>query len=263
MKLVITADWHMGLVSGGYDYHADIVRAARAVLDTCSAEEADLFVFLGDLYHDSRPTSRSVAQVIELLSELPCPGLFIAGNHDVGSGFVVNPSLNPKEPRLLPTPDTLEPLRAIEWENPQRRFDKYVSSPGFIHADNLGFTGQEGGFLCLPYVTDAMAKFAGVAGPQAWLDAEVERCREDRLEVLAVFAHLDVEGAVLGSERAVMRGKGLMLPEAVRQLPCPVFNGHIHSGQVIGPNIYLPGSLVPTDFSDSDGEPAFVVLEVP
>lgn len=248
MKVCISGDWHLGLVLSGYDYHDDIVDAAKVVVDT--ANRSDMFVHLGDVYHDSRPTSRSIAASIELIGALKVPSVILAGNHDEGRGSVT--SWEENRQCLLPSPDALEPLRTFNWDNHHLYFPKV---PDFeTIAGKL--------FLFVPYLRDAITQEEGTGSAQETVRHYFQEAVGAR-NLAAVFCHLDCIGASLGSEGAVLKGGRLEIPlDIAKALPCPVFNGHIHKQQRIAPNLYLPGSLVPTDFGDIDGNKGFIVAEL-
>lgn len=257
MNVCVCGDWHLGLVLAGYDYHDDILQVAeRAIM---LANKADLFVQLGDIFHDSRPTPRSVAAAIQLLSGLKVPSYILTGNHDEGRGNVT--TWNDNGQIQEPAPDALEPFRFFDWGNSNLHF---VNMPRF---EDIG--GKV--FLFVPYIRDAVAKTFDLI--DARNRTEPYNAQElvnyffdhaTKTESLAgVFSHLDCIGANLGSEGAVLKGGRLEIPlEAAKSLKCPVFNGHIHKHQFIPPNLYLPGSIVPTDFGDIDGDKGVCLAEL-
>lgn len=252
MKLLISGDSHLGLSIGGYDFFDDIISSFRKLVE--AADEVDLFVHLGDLFHNGRPHPRLVAAAMELIDELPCPGIFIAGNHDVGRGFytTIDESKNQGAPEILPLPDALEPFRKVRF----RREMFFPDRPCLLAVeDDL--------FLCAGYTTDAVAsKVLGWNRAQEVIDSVFMEASTEEDRVKAAFCHLDVDGASLGSETAVLRGGKLCIPKQVaNSLPCSVFNGHLHKGQVLK-NIIMPGSIVPTDFGDSDGKHGYLIVEV-
>ena len=253
MKAIVCGDPHLGLVVGGFDFFEDTVKAFRCIIE--ATDGVDLFVVLGDLFHDSRPTPRVVAAAIELLDNVDVPTVVIAGNHDICRGLAVSwQDANGKEttqPSRYPLPDALEPLRKNHWRSP-----KFFPSLPMIE-----YVGNEL-FLFGGYVTDAQTQhFSGCSAQKLVCDI-FDQARGNQ-NIRAAFCHLDIQEAKVGSESAVMRGAELSLPvEIAKTFPFPCFDGHIHLSQTIGSNIYLPGSIVPTDFSDVDGSHGYLEVEL-
>lgn len=88
MKIVHTADWHIGKVVNNHS----LIEDQRAILDDwlkqTIALEPDLVIMAGDLYDRTLPSGETVQLVNETLTkmsqELTCPICMIAGNHDSG-----------------------------------------------------------------------------------------------------------------------------------------------------------------------------------
>lgn len=88
MKIVHTADWHIGKVVNNHS----LIEDQAAILDDWLAQtialKPDLVVMAGDLYDRTLPSSETVQLVNEMLTkmsqQLACPICIIAGNHDSG-----------------------------------------------------------------------------------------------------------------------------------------------------------------------------------
>lgn len=230
MKVVASGDWHLDLVVSGYDCHDDIVEAARVIVD--ATQGADLFVHLGDLFHTHRPSPRAYAAAIELLDQVCCPFVVIKGNHDEAPGVQA---------------DALEPLKHIRFN--QDHF--FVTYPGCYEIAGAPFAFA-------PYLNDSKARAVGRSAQQ-----EIDRFFEEMQGgVEAVFCHLDVDGAELGSG-AFLRGGVLQMPLGrTKRLPVAVVNGHVHKRQKMEPNLWMPGSITDTYFSREDDARGYAVLEV-
>lgn len=249
MKILCTGDWHFGLSVGGYDFHDDLIRAIQTIVD--AADEADMIVVYGDVFHTSTPSPRSYEAVLALLDELTVPGFLLVGNHDIGVGTVTSWGFEDKR-RRIPTPHALEPLKRFRFRVPLHVID----SPGVYEAP--GDMNKE--FLLVPYLNDIVAQHRWQSTAQEVVEYAFDDASHSG-EVMAAFCHLDVEGAQVGSENAVMRGARLGIPSIAQHVAFPVVNGHIHKRQEVG-NILMPGSIVATDFSDVDGVWGYMMLEV-
>ncbi|MEY8370333.1 exonuclease SbcCD subunit D [Aerococcaceae bacterium 50-4] len=88
MKIVHTADWHIGKVVNNHS----LIEDQAAILDDWLAQTValnpDLVIMAGDLYDRTLPSGETVQLVNETLTkmsqQLACPICMIAGNHDSG-----------------------------------------------------------------------------------------------------------------------------------------------------------------------------------
>lgn len=89
MKIIHTADWHIGRTLGANrSLLADQEYILKEFTAYLKAERPDVLIIAGDLYDRSVPAKEAVALVNEVLSEiilkLGIPTIAIAGNHDGG-----------------------------------------------------------------------------------------------------------------------------------------------------------------------------------
>lgn len=86
MKIIHTADWHLGKVVNNFPLLADQMQTLDQWLEEVVHLAPDLVIMAGDLYDRSLPNRETVAAVNDLLtamvSRLTCPICVIAGNHD-------------------------------------------------------------------------------------------------------------------------------------------------------------------------------------
>lgn len=87
MKLLHSADWHLGSPLGGFEpVQREMLRQALRsvpgqIARLCRREGCDLMLLAGDLF-DGPPDADSVAAVREALEEAAVPVLIAPGNHD-------------------------------------------------------------------------------------------------------------------------------------------------------------------------------------
>ena len=89
LKLLHTADWHLGLVSwkslGGVDRQDEQKECLERMIDQARLEKVDLICHAGDLFHQyHQPPREAIRLAGEVLMELKkiAPVVWVIGNHD-------------------------------------------------------------------------------------------------------------------------------------------------------------------------------------
>src|SRR5438874_2491170 len=88
MRILHTADWHLGDRMGRIDRTDDLRRAVERVANYCAEEKADVLLVAGDLFSElSRPDSlrESIEHIQATFEKFLLDGgtiLAITGNHD-------------------------------------------------------------------------------------------------------------------------------------------------------------------------------------
>jgi len=86
VKLIHTADWHLGKLVQGVYMTEDQRHVLRQLVDTVEREKPDAVIIAGDLYDRAVPPTEAVELLDELLERivigLNTPVLAISGNHD-------------------------------------------------------------------------------------------------------------------------------------------------------------------------------------
>ena len=89
MKILHTADWHLGKSLRGYSLLDDQAYILSEFLRLADEERPDVVVIAGDIYDRGIPPAQAVALLNEVLTKLvlekKIPVIAIAGNHDSGS----------------------------------------------------------------------------------------------------------------------------------------------------------------------------------
>lgn len=238
MKLVVTSDWHLDHVTHGIARHVELAKLVGKVVERTIEEQADAFLFLGDLCNPD--AGSSVFRCVEValsaatwLAARHVPSIWLAGNHDViedGTGDT-----------------TLSPLRGLG-----DGLVHVIERPGFVQV--CGRTGTPKTVMCLP--------FTATSHPYIVEDF-VKTAPAERENVVSI-SHLNVPGVIPGEETTEMpRGREVILPtELVRERAKFVLNGHYHRQQRTLSGVWIPGSLARLTFCEEAHEPGFLVLEV-
>ncbi|WP_390405255.1 exonuclease SbcCD subunit D [Lacticaseibacillus jixiensis] len=86
MKILHTADWHIGKKLAGFDLSEDQDAIFEQVVQVAQQEAVDAIIIAGDLYDRALPNEQAVTMVNRMLyrlnRELNYPLLVVSGNHD-------------------------------------------------------------------------------------------------------------------------------------------------------------------------------------
>ena len=257
MKLLHTADWHLGAKLGRHDRMDDHRTALRALLDIANTERPDLIIHAGDLFDAYRPPYPALRLGVTALQRLArtAPTVVISGNHDSGALF-----------------DVLDDMAGMA--SPRRL--RFVTGPRVLEFDDL--VEVPVALACVPfippgaitdYATGDASRFEGdyADGIRSLNDHVVDGAREAAGPngIVLYTAHLHVDGARPGnSERRFTVGedhathtKGLH-----RALYCAF--GHIHDPQQLPGSARgrYAGSLIPLDYGESSQSKHAIVVTV-
>ncbi|MGC8875595.1 exonuclease SbcCD subunit D [Thermus sp.] len=248
MRLLHTADWHLGKVLKGIDRTPEIGEALKGLLEIVHKERVELVVVAGDLFDRPQVSAEAEAYAVEFflrLRELEVPALVIAGNHD------------PKE-RL----EALSPLLALAGAVVRGR-PLFREEGGVVKTRGLSAA-------LLPFVSER------VLVKRVWQEAE-ERHRtyaEAMRRVLAnlesplMLAHFALEGVRPGGGEFYfhLAGSYAVPPSALPLGARYLALGHIHRQQQVSeaPVAWYPGSLVQLDFGEGEeAERGALLVELP
>ncbi len=257
MKLLHTADWHLGAKLGRHDRMADHQSALRTLLEVAASERPDLIIHAGDLFDAYRPPYPALRLGVTALQRLAriAPTVVIGGNHDSGALF-----------------DVLDDMAGMA--SPRRLW--FVTTPRVLKFD--GLAEDPVAVACVPfippgaitdYATAAASRFEGdyADGIRNLNDHVIGRAREavGPHGIVLYAAHLHVDGARPGnSERRFTVGedhathtKGLH-----RALYCAF--GHIHDPQQLPGSARgrYAGSLIPLDYGEGGQTKHAVVVTI-
>jgi exonuclease SbcD len=251
MKIIHTADWHIGKQLHNIDLHEDFDHFVKYFLDYIIKEKVELVLVSGDIFDTSVPSNQARKQYFNLLTslvKLQIQVVLTAGNHDSIANIEA-----PKE--------ILEYL------------DIYVVGD-MESAQPITF--GEVTIIPIPFLYDKDVRKI-VAG-QGELD-RVEAVKQGIVNLfqsqsitvrqaypqhlLIAMGHLFMQGVKESeSERDIQVGKlAAIESERFDNLFDYVALGHIHRPQRISETVRYSGSPIPLSFSERDDKKGFVVLE--
>ncbi len=266
MKILHTADWHVGKRLGRHDRTEEFAGVLDEVARIADEHVVDLVVVSGDVFDRPIPPVDALSLAIGALLRLAerRPVVALAGNHDSPELFeALAPLLRPQG-------------RGVHLVGAIKRADE----GGILGPDELGVPAL---VACFPFLREGrVVDFMRDAGEWYGQYAErvaaltavynralVERAGADLVPVLA--AHFLVNGVKV--DRAAPRGERELhmgdayaaTAQAIPAGPQYVALGHIHAPQPV-PGSPVPaqyaGSLLPLDFGEAGEDKRVVVVDV-
>jgi exonuclease SbcD len=260
MRILHTADWHVGRRLGRHDRIEEMRAALDEVAAIADRESVDLVLVSGDVFDRAAPPVEALSLGLGALLRLADdrPVVVVAGNHDA--------------PELF---EALSPLLRQRGVHAIGRI-RPPDAGGLLGPDELGVQAVVAGFPFLREgrVVDFMAeagrwygqyaeKVAAIAA--AYNAALVQRAGDSLVPLLV--AHFMVSGVrVSRSERELHIGDAYTATaNAIPPGPQYVALGHIHAPQSV-PGAPVPaeyaGSLLPLDFGEAGERKRVVLVDV-
>jgi exonuclease SbcD len=274
MRILHTADWHLGDRLGRIDRTAHLRRAVGRVAEYCALHQVDVLLIAGDLFSElSRPDS--LRSSIEHLQETFQPFLLgggtilaLTGNHD-NENFcqTLRLIMTLAAPAVDRTGDTCPPGRLY-----------LATNPTFVRlADRQG---QEVQFVLMPYPTptrylreEEVQRYASLEEKNRHLQAAYTRelrtvlerpdFQPDKPTVLA--AHIHVQGSTLPTLFRMSEEESIIFSE--NDLPAGmsyVALGHIHQHQCLRglPHVRYSGSIERLDLGEQRDQKGVVLVDL-
>lgn len=261
MRLLHTADWHLGHSLNRHRRGYEHDRFLAWLLDQLVLHHVDALIVAGDVFDTANPPSQALrawyAFVVEARQR--CPGLdvvVIGGNHDSAARL--------DAPRPLLEAAGVHVIGGLP-----------VAPDGACEADRLvvplhDASGQVAAWaLAVPFLrlADLPAGMAPAEGVRARYDEVAARLRTVRQpgQAVVTLGHAYMTGTHLSelSERKVLGGNQHALPTAVFPPESTyVALGHLHLAQEVGPAIHYPGSPLPLSFGERTYEHQVLLVEI-
>lgn len=258
LKIIHTADWHLGQTFFGFDREAEHDAFLTWLTDTLAERQTDVLLIAGDIFDVSNPSAAAQRRFFRFLKEATDrnPGMQIvvtAGNHDSAA-------------RLEAPNPLLEELRAtvVGWvrrqDNGQVDFDALLvplcDRGGQRQAWCLAVPFlRQGDYPASDEARDTYV--AGIHRMYQQLYAEAAGRKQPGEAVLAM-GHLHATGAELSdddrSERVIMGGVESVSVDAFDAGLAYTALGHIHKAQRVGgrESVRYSGSPLPMSFSEKN-----------
>lgn len=241
MKIIHTADWHLGWKYKGRDFTDAILRQVEVLCDLARERGADAMIVAGDVFEQHRDVTDATKRAVELLAPLVRDGmhlLLVPGNHDDRAHFEMMDALlgfetagSERRVHLFSDPKTVEingvEFGAVPYPIPEWYLDRPV--------DATAATGKrsEQNAKITSYVTEQIRSI-------------YEKFDSSKRAVL--ITHLTVAGVTTPTGHRIESYEDLIVGSEV--LPADqniayIALGHIHQRQKI------PGHPIPAWYSGS------------
>ena len=93
MRVLHTADWHLGKTLRGVSLHEDHAYVLNQIFETVVAEQVDVLIVAGDVYDKASPSEAAIKLYSDFLErvhiETESAIVVIAGNHQLFPGAKV------------------------------------------------------------------------------------------------------------------------------------------------------------------------------
>jgi len=256
MRILHTADWHLGKLLKGRERTPEIAGALRALLGLVRSEKIELVLVAGDLFDRSVVSTEAEAAAFEFflgLREMGVPALVIAGNHDSRERMeALSPLLYLTGATVFGEVRFAEQGGVVDIPGGRAALLPFLSERRLVKANHL-LQGEGANWKGI-YGEGMSRIFANLASGYGQ-------------EVNLMMAHLTVEGSRLGGGEFTFHTTNSY---AVKSGDFPLSSsyialGHIHRQQQISqaPVAWYSGSLVQLDFGEGEESPrGALIVEV-
>jgi exonuclease SbcD len=261
MRLLHTADWHVGRAIRGRSRQAEFADALDEVVGIAQHEGVDAVLLAGDIYDHRAPSPEADALVFEALvrlHEAGIPLVAIPGNHDAPIRLeALSKLLRPIGVSVVPRVARPDEGSVIEVPSRDGREAALIACVPFVAPRRFGDAAE---------LFDALeAWFQSYAdGMGRVLDGMAASFRPDRVNVL--MAHLFTDGAIPGGgEHQITIGiEYAISPSRLPPTASYVALGHVHRPQSVraapAPTRYA-GSLLQLDFGEREQTKSVTIVE--
>lgn len=274
MKLIHTADWHLGKNIEGYTRLEEQRQFLKDFIKICEDEQADMIIIAGDIYDNYNPSAMAEQLFYDTLKQLSrngsCMTVVISGNHDNPDRLTASGPLARDHgivmagtPNSIITPGIYGQHEITE------------SAPGYFHAI---INSEEVDMLLVPFPsekrlnevylneTDDETQKAASYGEKmsALFSSLIEHFHKDSIHLIA--SHLFVMDSIEdGSERSIQLGGSYMVggdifPETADYIAL----GHVHKPQKVPgcPNARYSGSPLPFNIKETSFHKQVISVEL-
>ncbi|HEY9808610.1 MAG TPA: exonuclease SbcCD subunit D [Halomicronema sp.] len=258
MRIIHTADWHLGRRLRGIDRTPEIAAALQQLLKQAIAEDVDAVLIAGDIFDVANPPAYAEKHAYQFfcgLQEAGIPAIAIAGNHDSYARIdSLAQLLSLAGVRALGKPRTSADGGTIILNTKSGKLCvgamPFASEQRLLDADALWHQDE----------TERRSNYREVVG---FLFEDLSSEFKDNT-VNILMAHCSLDGARAAKSEAsyYTRDKYLVGGESLPEAAQYIALGHIHIHQQIGKKYpaYYSGSLIQLDFGEAEQQKGYCLI---
>lgn len=258
MKLIHTADWHLGDNFHGFDRGAEHQHFLNWLQQVVNDEQPDALLVAGDVFDNANPSAQAEELLYAFLADITRKNpklkiIITAGNHDSGRRL--------QAPASLLRNFNVEVRGVVEYDEKNRPLLDKLIIP--ISTDETDDATIDALILAVPYLragdySNAEGTSKGIRDFINQL-ARAARKKYGKHIPLVLMAHLYAAGSEIAldehSERLVIGGEDCVDITGLDNEAAYVALGHIHKAQQVGGQdrmAFYAGSPIPMSFAEID-----------
>lgn len=267
MKILHTADWHLGAKTNKRSRIVEQRKAMQDIVDICNEEKIDLVIIAGDIFDQAVPTSEAedlFYETLEKLTEDNCRAVIaLAGNHDDPRRIESNTHFAKKHNIILA--GDLEPVGELSPASAHVKFVEIGKGYAVVESKTHRGVTERTSVAILPYPMEYRLKAKAEAEDYSGKVCEWARyvCRGFKKDAFNVLAsHFPVSGSREEAiDKAIDYKVGDVSVVIKADLPRADYYalGHIHTEQIIGGNMAYSGA--PLFYSPNQKKAGVLVVE--
>lgn len=258
MKILHTADWHLGQTFFDFDRKAEHIVFLEWLKKKTHELSIDILLIAGDIFDSPNPSAESQRMYYHFLRDITAENpelqiIIIAGNHDSAA--------------RLEAPSPL-----LEGMNISVRGIVKRTDDGGIDFNHLIIPLHKGGYcLAVPYLRqgDYPESENYTEGVKKMYEATYEVIKEKKEEnPVIAMGHLQATGSEISdndrSERTTIGGLECVSPEAFDQGITYTALGHLHRAQRVSgrENVRYAGAPLPMSFAERNNKQGVTFIEI-
>jgi len=256
MKIIHTADWHIGQTFFDYDRKAEHTVFLNWLKKQVNTLSVDILLVAGDIFDSPNPSAESQKLYYHFLRDITAENpdlqiIIIAGNHDSAA--------------RLEAPNPL-----LETMNVTVRGIVKRKENGEIDFDNLIIPLNKGGYcLAVPFLRqgDYPDSNTYTEGVQAMYHALFKQINDKEKPIIAL-GHLQATGSEISqndrAERTIIGGLECISPDAFVDAITYTALGHLHRSQKVSgrENVRYAGAPLPMSFAEKNNKQGVILITI-
>lgn len=260
MKILHTADWHLGQTFYEYDRREEHLHFLEWLKQQIRQHEIDVLLIAGDVFDSPNPSAESQRMYYRFLREVTSENpslqiIIIAGNHDSAARLEAP---NPLLENMNVT------VRGVVRRNAEGEIDlQHLIVPLYTEGEVTAYC------LAVPYLRQGDYPSAEnySKGVQLLYEQLFNEVKEKGLPVIAM-GHLQATGSEISeddrSERTVIGGLECVSPDAFDEAIAYTALGHLHRSQRVShrENVRYSGTPMPMSFAERNNASGVVMITI-